>query len=128
VAGSETTVFLKDRLGFDIYSSKILTFREKSVLPICLKFSSRTSVSDPDPNPHWIRIRWSPGSGFANADPDPDPLCECGSGSRRVKSAPIKKKIYGMSEDQKKNLYFLCNHILGKEFGLKLLNVRKIRW
>jgi hypothetical protein len=41
------------------------------------------------------------------------------------KSAPKRRK--SKEEDQKKDEKFLCGHILGKEFGLKMFNVRKIR-
>jgi hypothetical protein len=64
-----------------------------------------TSASDPDPNldPLWIRIQ-------------------------KEENQPQKIRK-SKSEDHKKyeNYYFVCSHILGKEFGLKMFNVRKIR-
>jgi hypothetical protein len=52
-----------------------------------------------------------------NADPYPDP--------EGVKSAK-KRKIKSEYQKKYEHCYFLCNHILGKELGLKRFNVRKI--
>jgi hypothetical protein len=58
--------------------------------------------------------------GSCNADPDPE----------GGKPAQKRRKI--KSEDQKKiikiSIFNAIHHILGKELGLKLFNVRKIRW
>jgi hypothetical protein len=57
---------------------------------------------------------------------DPDPHCECGSGSRRVKSD--QKEEEKLSLKTRKNMKIrMCSHILGKELGLQMFNVRKIR-
>jgi hypothetical protein len=61
---------------------------------------------------------------------DPDPHCEYGSrtGSRRGKISPEKEEKLSLKTIKNgKNEFFLCNHISGKELGLKLFNVRKIR-
>jgi hypothetical protein len=74
------------------------------------------SVSDPNPDPHsmgsWIHIRIR----MANAEPNSEP--EGGKSAQNEEKLSVKtRKNYKIS--------IFC--VIGKELGLKMFNVRKIR-